>query len=60
MQILASNIDNMYWGRILKTYLEEKGIEYEEEQEEGFFNRSSEPELMADKTIPVLFFFLLF
>lgn len=31
MQILASNIDNMYWGRILKTYLEEKGIEYEEE-----------------------------
>ncbi len=32
MQILTSNIDNMYWGRILKAYLEE-GIEYEEEQE---------------------------
>jgi len=31
MQILASNIDNMYWGRILKEYLEEEGIEYEEE-----------------------------
>ena len=34
MKILTSNIDNMYWGRILKAYLEEKGIEYEEEQEE--------------------------
>ena len=31
MQILSSNIDNMYWGRILKAYLEEAGIEYEEE-----------------------------
>lgn len=31
MQILAGNIDNMYWGRILKAYLEEEGIEYEEE-----------------------------
>ena len=31
MQILAGNIDNMYWGRILKEYLEEEGIEYEEE-----------------------------
>ena len=31
MQILASNIDNMYWGRILKAYLEEEGIEYEED-----------------------------
>lgn len=32
-QILTSDIDNMYWGRILKAYLEEEGIEYEEEQE---------------------------
>ena len=26
----------MYWGRILKEYLEEEGIEYEEEQEEDY------------------------
>lgn len=31
MQILVSNVNNMYWGRILKEYLEEKGMEYEEE-----------------------------
>lgn len=31
MQILASNIDNMYWGRLLKEYLKEEGTEYEEE-----------------------------
>jgi len=31
LAMLESNLDNMYWGDALKMYLEECGIEYEED-----------------------------